>query len=235
MGEPVIELELYLARHGESTSNAGQGDPADIRRWQDPPLTLKGETQARLLGEFYARMDFDCILSSGLERALQTAEAVACRQKRTRTVQAHPAFTENGTNLSFGIKTMDEIRARHPGTVPAPGTDPDGSFVHTEDNLSDERRLERAHAALSYLRQRFCGGEKVFLAAHANFNTFFVLAALGQPVSPGFDVAFMNTGVTKFIFYAPGTGRWGEDTHIIWHNNCAHLAGDFPDDILKAW
>ncbi len=235
MGEPIIELELYLARHGESRSNAGLGDPADVRNWEDPPLSAKGETQARLLGEFYSRVEFDCILCSGLERAIQTAGEVALRQKRTRTVEVHPAFTENGTGESFGVKTIEEIRQKYPFAVPATGADPAGSFVYTETDPSDERRLARGHEALAYLRQRFHGGEKVFVAAHANFNTFFLLAALGQPVNPGFDVAFMNTGVTKFIFYAPGTGRWDEDTHIIWHNNVCHLANDFPDAILTAW
>ena len=235
MGEHIIQLELYLARHGESRSNAGLGDVSDLRGWEDPPLSEKGETQARLLGEFYAQLPFDCILSSGLERALQTAGAVAARQTKTRTVEVHPLFTENGTSDAFGIKTMAEIRQRHPYAVPAAGTDESGSFVYTQSDPPDERRLERAHEALSYLRQRFTRGEKVFLAAHANFNTFFILAALGQPVNPGFDVAFINTGVTKLLFYAPGTGRWGEDTHIIWHNNACHLAAEDPAAILNAW
>ena len=235
MSEPIIELELYLARHGESRSNVGLGDPDDVRNWQDPPLSKKGERQARLLGEFYAQMEFDHVLSSGLTRALQTAGEVAKRQKRANAVEVHPVFAENGTSLSFGTKSMDEIRRSFPFAVPAVGTDPEGSFVHTEDDPPDERRLQRGREALTYLRQRFHNGEKVFLAAHANFNTFFILAALGQPVNPGFDVAFMNTGVTKMIFFAPGTGRWGEDTHIIWHNSCAHLAADFPTDIFTAW
>ena len=235
MSEPIIELELYLARHGESRSNAGLGDANNVRSWEDPPLSEKGETQARLLGEFYARMEFDCVLVSGLDRAVQTAGAVALRQKRVNTVEVSPLFTENGTPPSFGIKTLDELKQKFPFVTPAVGADETGSFVYTETDPADERRLARGHEALNYLRARFHSGEKVFLAAHANFNTFFILAALGQNVNPGFDVAFINTGVTKFIFYAPGTGRWGEDTHIIWHNNACHLAREFPDAILNAW
>ena len=235
MGEPIIELELYLARHGESRSNAGLGDTNDIRGWEDPPLSEKGETQARLLGEFYARMPFDCVLASGLDRAVQTAGEVALRQAKARKVEISPLFSENGTPPSFGIKTLGELRQKFPFVIPAAGADETGSFVYTEEDPSDERRLARGHEALRFLRQRFHSGEKVFLAAHANFNTFFILAALGQPVNPGFDVAFLNTGVTKMIFYAPGTGRWGEDTHIIWHNNACHLAAAFPETILNAW
>lgn len=235
MTEPIIMLELYLARHGESLANAGLEDPNDENSRRDPPLSAKGETQARLLGEFYARMEFDCILSSGLERAVQTADEVARRQKRMHTVEVSPLFTENGTGSDFGVKTIQEIRQKHPFAIPAAGADPAGSFVYTEDDISDERRLQRGQEALTYLRSRFYRGEKVFLAAHANFNTFLMLAALGQNVNPGFDVAFLNTGVTKMLFFAPGTGRWGEDTHMIWHNNACHLAADFPDAILNAW
>ena len=235
MGEPVIELELYLVRHGESRSNIGLGDPADVKAQQDPPLSDKGERQARLLGEFYANMEFDCILSSGLTRALQTAEAVAARQAKAKTVEVHPVFTECGTSVSLGVKTIEEIRADFPFAVPALGTDEGGNYVFTEDDPPDERRFARAKEAVRYLRERFHSGEKVMVTAHANFNTFFVFAALGLPIDPGFDVAFLNTGVTKFIFFAPGTGRWEQDTHMIWHNNCAHLAGEFPKDILTAW
>ena len=235
MGEPIIELELYLARHGESRSNAGLGDANDVRAWDDPPLSEKGEAQARLLGEFYARVNYDCILASGLDRAVQTAGAVALRQAKPRAVEVSPLFCENGTPPAFGFKALDELRQKFPFVIPAAGADEKGSFVYVEEEPSDERRLARGREALAYLRRRFRNGEKVFLAAHANFNTFFILAALGQPVNPGFDVAFMNTGVTKLIFYAPGTGRWGEDTHIIWHNNACHLAGTFPDAILSAY
>ncbi len=232
MVEPIIELELYLARHGESRSNAGLGDAADVRGWEDPPLSEKGETQARLLGEFYARMPFDCVLASGLDRAVQTAGAVALRQTKARTVEVSPLFSENGTPPAFGIKTLDELKQKFPFVIPAAGADETGSFVSVEEDPSDERRLARGHEALGYLRRRFHHGEKVFLAAHANFNTFFILAALGQSADPDFDFAFANTGVTKLVFYAPGTGRWGEDTHVIYHNERSHLAAVYPEDLL---
>lgn len=234
MSEPVIELELYLVRHGQSRANAGLGDTGNIRRREDPRLSEKGETQARLLGEFYARMEFDCILASGLDRAMQTAGAVALRQKRARLVEAHPIFTECGVPTAYGKKTLAELEARFPYVLPAPGTDPAESYVFTQDRPSDDERYARAAAAVRYLRARFRAGEKVLVASHANFSTFFLFAALGLGAENGFDVAFSNTGVSKFIFYAPGTGRWDEDTHLIWHNNCAHLAEAFPEDILTA-
>ena len=235
MAEPIIELELYLVRHGQSQSNAGLLDAADVRAFEDPFLTEKGLRQAELLGEFYARVDFDCILSSGMNRALQTAGEVAKRQLHARTVEAHPLFTENGVPERFGVKGFGEIRSAHPYAVPAAGTDAGGNFVIVQDHPPDEVRYARAQQALNYLRTRFTRGEKVMVVAHANFNTFFTFAALGLgPVQP-FDVAFCNTGTAKYIFYKEGTGRWDVDSHMIYHNCMAHLAGEFGDDIVTAW
>lgn len=232
MAEPIIELELYLVRHGESRSNVGLGDAADVRAWEDPMLSEKGEIQARLLGEYYARVDFDCILASGMNRALQTAGAVALRQARTRTVEAHPIFSEGGIPTAVGIKPFDEIRAAFPFAVPAAGTETETNFIFAEDNSTDAMRYARAERAITYLRRRFHGGERVLLAAHANFNTFLVFAALGLGYETAFDFANANTGVSKFVFYAPGTGLWGADTHLIYHNDRSHLAAVYPEDLL---
>ena len=233
MAEPIIELELYLVRHGESRSNIGLGDAADVRAWEDPMLSEKGEAQARLLGEYYARVDFDCILASGLNRALQTAGAVAARQRRTRTVEAHPIFSEGGIPTAVGVKPFGEIGAIFPFAVPAAGAEGETDFIFSEDNSTDAMRYARAERAIAYLRQRFHCGEKVLVAGHANFNTFLLFAALGVGYEPAFDFAIANTGVSKFVFYAPGTGRWGADTHLIYHNDRSHLAAAYPEDLLE--
>ena len=234
MGEPVIELELYLVRHGESRANVGLGDPADVKGWHDPPLSDRGDKQARLLGEFYANMEFDCILSSGLTRALQTAGEVASRQSRARAVEAHPLFTEGRLASKFGEKHFDEIAAAHPYAVPAQGVDPTGNFVVTQDEPDDAPTVLRAEKALAYLHERFRSGEKVMVVAHAMFNTVLLFTALGLSADGVFDFAIANTGVTKLVFYQKGTGLWGCDTHLIYHNCLAHLTGEFPDVVFTA-
>lgn len=234
MSDPIIELELYLVRHGESRSNAGLQDPRDLRAFQDPFLSEKGLRQAQLLGEFYSRLELDCILSSGQNRALQTAGEVAKRQRRANSVEAHPIFTECCLPTAFGEKRFDEIAERHPCAVPAQGADPAGNFVLTQDDPDDETRMARAREAVDYLRNRFHSGEKVMVAAHAQFNTFLHFAALGLSAHEKFDFAIANTGVSKFLFFKNGTGRWGADVHLIFHNSLAHLAGEFPDVVFTA-
>ena len=140
MPDPIIELELYLVRHGESRSNAGLLDPEDFRAFEDPFLTEKGVRQAQLLGEFYSRLDFDCILASGQNRALQTAGEVAARQIRTRSVEAHPLFTEGRLASEFGEKHFDEIAAAHPFAIPAQGVDPAGGGADRQPGGDGEGR-----------------------------------------------------------------------------------------------
>ena len=67
---------ILLARHGESDWNRE-------RRWQghaDRPLTERGREQARALAERLASIDLDRVYASDLQRARDTAAAVAERQ-----------------------------------------------------------------------------------------------------------------------------------------------------------
>jgi len=232
MSEPKPELELYIVRHGQSTSNAGMCTSDDFRSFEDPFLTPLGEEQARLLGEFYSRVDFDCILASGLNRALQTAGEVAKRQRRAREVESHPLFTECALAEKFGEKRFCEIKAAHPFAVPAKGMSESDNFVITQNDPSDEERLLRADEALKYVRSRFYSGEKVMVVAHAMFNTFMLFSALGLGAQPIFDFSIANTCVSKLLFYRQGEGKYGADVHLIYHSDHSHLAGKFADEIL---
>ena len=58
--QPVLELEMYLIRHGQSRGNAGL-TPADapLADREDPVLSELGVYQASLLGQAYADVPFD--------------------------------------------------------------------------------------------------------------------------------------------------------------------------------
>ncbi|MCH5199171.1 MAG: histidine phosphatase family protein [Oscillospiraceae bacterium] len=233
MAEPILELELYIVRHGQSMGNAGLMPTENYRALEDSVLTPLGEDQARLLGEFYSRIDFDCILSSGLNRAVQTASEVAKRQVRTHVVESHPLFTECALSEKFGEKSFDEIKKAHPFAVPALGMSEADNFVVAGAPSCDEAHFARATQALNYLRSRFHSGEKVMVVAHAMFNTFFLFSALGLGIQPIFDFSFGNTCVTKLLFFKKGTGRFGADVHLIYHSDHSHLIPNYSDEILK--
>ena len=69
------QRRLVLARHGESESNAANL----FTGWADPPLTMRGEDEARALADRLAGIGIrpDRIFSSALQRSVRTADLVA--------------------------------------------------------------------------------------------------------------------------------------------------------------
>lgn len=65
--------EVLLVRHAEQAGDLS-GPLGDSR---DPPLSERGREQARLVGESLSSTHLDAVFSSGLQRALKTAEAIA--------------------------------------------------------------------------------------------------------------------------------------------------------------
>jgi probable phosphoglycerate mutase len=63
------DLELWLVRHGETTSNV----ESRLAGWHDVPLTTKGESQAASLRAHLDGERFDGVWSSDLVRAVETA------------------------------------------------------------------------------------------------------------------------------------------------------------------
>lgn len=228
----VIELELYLVRHGYSRGNAGI--PAEtIEEYHNPGLTELGQRQAELLGERFSALPLDCIISSGLERAIVTAEEVAKRQPENgfHNVEVHPLFTEINLPEDYPGHTFEEIHASHPDTLAAPGTEKYTRFAIS--SMTHESQRARAREAVDYLRSRFKNGEKVLVAAHGAFNTDIFFTALKIEDPPAFDISFFNTNVTKIVFYKEGTGYYNCDVGLIYANDCSHLAAEFPTYTLN--
>jgi broad specificity phosphatase PhoE len=65
---------MILARHGETDANA---DGDKIRGWKDWPLNEHGINQAYELGNRLKKEKFDVIITSDLDRAVETAQAIS--------------------------------------------------------------------------------------------------------------------------------------------------------------
>jgi|SRR5665213_682936 len=104
-------MHVYLLRHG----SAGQrkSDPvADHKR----PLDKEGKQQCILLGGVLnsLKLQFDCVLSSPLKRALQTAALVGTETGFEKKIQLSPALSPNGTWSDFqrlldGVAGSDDV------------------------------------------------------------------------------------------------------------------------------
>jgi phosphohistidine phosphatase SixA len=106
-------VRLFVVRHAE----AAPGDPDELR-----PLTEAGRTVARGLGDRFAEVGVDAVLTSPLLRARETADAIA----RSAGVESEP-----DERLAPGA-TADGVRSAIAGRgeiVVAVGHQPDCSEI----------------------------------------------------------------------------------------------------------
>lgn len=98
-------MDLYIIRHGESQGNIGH----DV---ENPKLTDWGHRQAELLALRLKKINFDVILSSPLERAIQTATPLSELQNTPVTIMKN--LYEVGT---FGDESLEDVQIRAKNVV----------------------------------------------------------------------------------------------------------------------
>ena len=221
---PIIELDLYLIRHGESQGNVGYGrDDLTLKESYDPVLTENGISQAQAAGRHLADIDFDAFYASGLLRAVRTASEIMNGQKEKKSLNILPELTEVGVRPEYSGVDIEEIREFCPTAKLADGVDASLPLVCYSSNDDELDIFERAERVVEYLRERYKNGEKVAAVSHAAFITFIVFGIMGfKGNMPTFDISFYNTGITRIIFYKEGTNKYG-DIVFEYINDTTHL------------
>lgn len=220
---PVLELEIYLIRHGQSNTNAGINvhEIPTVQDMADPYLTETGILQAKALGKYLSDTDFDYIYSSGLFRAERTATEVINGQKERKALRILPYLTEVGMGRDYCGASWEELHAINPDAVLAPDLGEDTEILcYSEHDDNDDHR-ERAKKTIDYIRSHH-KNEKICIVSHAAFITHVVFYLMGLKELPAFDINFSNTGVTKILFYKEGTNKYG-DIIFDYINSTAHL------------
>lgn len=206
---------IYFVRHGESTSNIGQG-PYD----PDSSLTEEGRKQADVIAERCSHLRFETVLCSTLRRARETTEAI------TRVVGTPVEYSDlfvekrRPSAMSGMDKTSDEWSAML-DEVTRNFSNP--GYRHSdEDNFEDLR--ERAGRALDMLAAR--DEEALLVVTHANFLRVMLARALFGANLTGADCSrfdgmrMKNTGLSVFTYDKENaTHPW----MVITWNDHAHL------------
>ncbi|MBB6698413.1 histidine phosphatase family protein [Clostridium algidicarnis] len=100
-------MNIYIARHGETKWNI----EGRMQGFKDSDLTQKGVSDAKSLGESLKDIDFDCIYSSPLGRALDTAKYI--RQDDNIKIILDDSLKELNLGLWEGM-THEEIKEKYP-------------------------------------------------------------------------------------------------------------------------
>lgn len=210
--KPVIELELYLIRHGQSKGNVGFADDekAEFTEINDPRLTLLGTMQAKKAGKYLSGVQFDACYSSPLVRTVITANEIMSFQQEKKPLNVLPLVTEVAVEEVYKGRTMDEIRAFCDTAVLADGFNEEDGLLFYNPRENEKPIFERAAKATEYLRSRYNKGEKVLVTGHAAFGTVMMFHIMGYTESPVYDIEISNTGITHIIFYKKGTNRFGD-------------------------
>jgi len=170
---------IWLVRHGQTDWNV-EG------RWQghaDPPLNALGRKQTQILAEGLAHVHFDAIFSSDLDRAYQTACAVAERQVKRIEVQIEPRLREINLGEWEGL-TNEEIRKRYPAEwkdrvmFPLQARPPGGESVL--------ELAERIIPAVSDISRLYPSG-LLLIVSHGLALATLICHARGQPLEQVFD------------------------------------------------
>ncbi len=222
----VVELEIYLIRHAQSNGNAGikVRETPTIQDMADPKLSELGISQAKALGEYLSDINFDAVYSSALFRAERTATEVINAQKSRQKLRILPLLTENGMGRDYEGASWEELHEINPDAALAPDLPEDTPLLCYSVKGDDKGHFERAKKTIEYLRSHHKQGEKICVVSHAAYITHVVFYLMGLPEVPAFDINFSNTGITKIIFYKPGTNQYG-DIIFDYINGTAHLNG----------
>ena len=100
--------DITIIRHGATAYNAEGGSIDRIRGWKNIPLSDEGRKQVRELAEKLKGSDIRFIVSSDLDRARETAEAVAA------ATGARLKFSPKCRPWDLGEYTGQESMAVHP-------------------------------------------------------------------------------------------------------------------------
>jgi len=107
--EPIYTFrEIYIIRHGATAYNQEGGGVDRIRGWKNVPLSDLGRKQVKELAIKLKDSGIDYIVSSDLERARETAEAVR------KTTGADVIFSKKFRPWDLGEYTGQESMAVHP-------------------------------------------------------------------------------------------------------------------------
>lgn len=222
--KPVAELELYLIRHGQSMGNAGYDGKTylSLKEGNDPMLTEKGLSQADKVGIYLSNSEFDYIYSSGLIRAICTADGIIRHQTKKLPLNILPILSEVGISPEYDGITVEEMKEFCESAILADGISKDAPRVCHSTFENEAEIFDRAKAVMDYLLSRYNNGEKVAVVAHAAFLTILIFYIMGFNEAPVFDIAIQNTGITKVIFYKAGTNPYG-DISFEYINSTKHL------------
>lgn len=197
---------IIAIRHGETAWNA----TARLQGHRDIPLNELGLWQAEQAARVLADEPVTQIYSSDLQRAYQTAQAVAAATGAP--LAAEPRLRER----SFGVyegRTFAEIEIEQP-EVARRWRQRDPAFT-PEGGESLRMLRDRVQATVEQLAARHVG-ELIVLTAHGGVLDTLYRLATGQELQTPRSFALGNAAINRLLWTPQGLGLvgWADSRHL---------------------
>lgn len=210
-------MRLLLVRHGESEWNAD----GRLQGQADPPLSQLGRHQAARMAARLVDHEIDAIVASDLQRAMDTARALAGAVELD--VIAREDLREVDLGSWTGISRTD-IESRDPEAWRR------WRIEGIEGWEGGERyadAMQRVATAISAIAAEW-DGRTVVAVSHGGCIRLATCHLLGLPAAElGRIMSIGNTSITEFLVEPDGSGR------LVCLNDTAHLMAPSAADDLE--
>lgn len=169
-------MKLYLLRHGETDWNKEW----KLQGFSDIPLNEKGIAQAREAAKRYADLPFDVVISSPLQRALNTARIVA--EPHGLSVESDSRLREICLGDLEGKRIVDSdcnplLKEARKNFFEHPEL-----YIPTGNGESFEDLDKRCREFLDDLKKRYDDKCRILISGHGALCKGIVRAAKSLPV-----------------------------------------------------
>lgn len=189
--------QVVFVRHGEQYVPNQRTGP--VGEMVDPPLSERGQQQAKLVGERFSTEKVDAVYSSPLRRALETGQQIA-RHHRLEPIVMHDlreveVFRDMPADQSaadyMGVPLLLGIRER---MIREKSWD---VYPYSESSFEFRRRTVNAVEAIIAVNE----GKRVVVACHGGVINAYIGHIIGTP----FDM-FFRPAHTSVSIIAAGEG-----------------------------
>ncbi len=203
-------VEILLIRHGETAWNAEKRMQGHL----DIGLNAAGLRQAAALGHALRHEQLDVIISSDLQRALQTAQAVAAG--REMAVATDAGLRERCFGVFEGLLYAD-LATAHPHAYAAWKARELDVRYPPGVNKAETLREFSARALATIGRLAAAGAHrKIALVTHGGVLECAYRAATGTSLQSARDFDILNASVNRLHWTPAGmqVAHWGDVRHL---------------------